>query len=78
MEAQLKTVIDDGVEELQKTLGRMQKFNANFSGSKTCFVRRRKELEALMEQEVVFTTWFTLSVPDDHWLDSNKIVHGDR
>ena len=56
----------------------MQKFNANIAGSNAYFVKRRKELEALMEQEGMCTTWFTLSAADNHWLDLNKIIYGDR
>ena len=42
IEAQMKTVIYDGGEELQKSLEWMQNFNANVSGSNACFVKRRK------------------------------------
>ena len=31
-----------------------------------------------MEQEGMCTTWFTLSAVDNHWLDLNKIIYGDR
>ena len=56
MEAPLKTVIDNGGKELQKSLGGMQKCNVSASGSNACFIKRRKELEALMEQEGMRTT----------------------
>ena len=71
-------MIDDGGEELQKSLGRTQKFSANASGRNACFVKRRKELEALMEQEGTHAARFTLSVVDDYWLDLYKIICRDR
>ena len=78
VEVQLKTVIENGGEELQKLLGRMQKFSANVAGSNACYVKRRKELEDLTEQEGIRATWFTLSAVDDHWLNLNKIIHRVR
>ena len=60
-------MIDSGGEELQKLLGQMQKFNANISGSGAYFSKRRKELEALMEQEGACAACFTLWAADDHW-----------
>ena len=75
-QAQLKTAIENVGEELQKLSGRMQKIDANISGSNACFVKRRKESEALMEQEGMCTAWFSLSAADNHWLDLNKILHG--
>ena len=49
IEEQLKTLIENRGEELQKLLGRKQKFNANIIRSNTYFIKQRKELEALME-----------------------------
>ena len=49
---------ENGGEELQKLSGRMQNFNTNVSGSNACFVKRRKESEALMEQEGMCASWF--------------------
>ena len=41
-EEKLKTIINNGGEDLQKILGRMQTFNANISGINAYFVKRRK------------------------------------
>ena len=56
----------------------MQKFNANISNSNSYFYKKYKELEALIQQEGLCTIWFTLSVADNHWLDLNRIIHGNR
>ena len=77
-EEALCNILNEGGEELEKILGRMQKFNANISGSNAYFYKRRKELEALIQQEGLCSTWFTFSAADNHWLDLNKIIHGNR
>ena len=48
-------IINDGSEELQKTLGRAQAFNINTSGSDAYFIIRTKDLEVPMEQESMCT-----------------------
>ena len=50
-EEALHNILNEGGEELEKILGRMQKFNANISGSNAYFCKRRKELEVLIQQE---------------------------
>ena len=56
----------------------MQKFNTNIVGSNTYFDKRRKELEVLIQQEGLCTTWFTLSAANNYWLDLNRIIHSNR
>ena len=61
-------------EELENILGYMKTFNANDTSSNVCFYKRRKELEALIQQESIYSTWFTFSAADNHWLDLNKVI----
>ena len=66
IEEELKAILDEGGEELRKLVARMQMHNANILGSNLCFHEKYKELEALIEQEDLCTTWFTLSAADNH------------
>ena len=54
----------------------MQTFNANIVGSNAYFWNKKKELEALMDQEGICTMWFTLSAADKHWVDLDRLLHG--
>ena len=55
----------------------MTTFNANIVGSNAYFFKKRGELESLMDQEGMCTTWFTLSAADNHWNDLSRIACGD-
>ena len=74
-EEELKNLIDKGGDEFAALLGRMQKYNANILGSNAYFHKKKKELEALMEQEGMCTMWFTLSAADNHWIDLFCLIH---
>ena len=78
MQLTLKQILNEGGEALNNLLNRMQKFNANIEGSNAYFFKRRNKLEALMEQEGICAAQFILSAADNHWIDLNKIIHGDR
>ena len=62
----LRSILNENGEDLEKLLSRMQKFNSNIVGSNAYFYKRRSELEGLMEQEGMPTTWFALSAADDY------------
>ena len=55
-----------GGKELKNILNYTQKFNANITSSNAYFCKRRKELEALMQQEGLCTTWFMFLAADNH------------
>ena len=74
----LRNILDENSDELKKIMQRMQKFNANITGGNPYFCKKREELEALIKQEGMCTTWFAFSAADNHWLDLNKIIYGDR
>ena len=54
----------------------MQSFNGNITGSNAYFWNKKKELEALMDQEGICTMWFTLSAADNHWVDLHRLLYG--
>jgi len=76
-ERELREVIAEGGERLNRLVGKMCRFNANITGGASWFYQRRIELEALMEQEGMCTWWYTLSAADNHWYDLHRIINGD-
>ena len=77
-EEALSNMLNDESDKLNNLISQIQKFNTNIVGSNAYFHERRKELEALIQQEGLCTTWFTLLAADNYWLDLNQIIHGDR
>ena len=77
-EEALQNILYQGGKELESTLGCMQKFNANIIGSNVYFYKRRKELEALIQKESLYSTWFTFSAVNNNRLDLNKVIHSNR
>jgi hypothetical protein len=76
-EARLKFIVNNPDRaEFNKLLSRMQMYNANITGSKAYFYKRRTELESLMESCWMPTMWFTLSCVDNHWEDLHRILVG--
>ena len=51
IENELRDIVSNGGDKLNKLMSRMQKFNSNVVGSNTYFYKKRNELEALMEQK---------------------------
>ena len=78
MQELLRNILNENGDEFTMLLHRMQKFNSNIAGSNAYFYKRKIELEALIEQEGMPTSWFTLSAADNHWLDIIRIIYGDR
>ena len=54
----------------------MQTFNSNITGSNSYFWSKKRELEALMNQESLPTSWFTFSAAENHWVDLHKLLYG--
>ena len=75
-ENDLRNLVRDNGEEFKKLTNRMQTFNANIVGSNAYFWNKKKELEALMDQEGMCTMWFTLSAADNHWVDLHRLLYG--
>ena len=73
-EDDLRKIIREGGEPLERLLGRMQACNANINGSNACLCQRRIELEALMEQEGMSSMWCSLSMADNHWDDLHRAL----
>ena len=66
MEEALHSILNEGGDELNKLLNRMQKFNSNIVGSNAYFFKHRSELESLIEQEGIPTVWFMLLAANNH------------
>ena len=73
-EEELLKIINEGGVGLNEILSKMQSYNANITGTPAYFYNKRKELEALMEQEGLPTLWFTLSAADNHWEDLHVLL----
>jgi hypothetical protein len=76
-EEELIAMVNERGPKLEKLIGRMQIFNANICGSNAYFNKKRRELNALIEQEGMCTLWFTFSAADNHWKDLFRLILGD-
>ena len=65
----LRRVINGDGEALKNILGYKSAYNTNITGSNAYFYRCQKELEALIEQEILATICFNFSVAENHLTD---------
>ena len=68
-----KMVRQKNYDSLQQITGWMQMYSSNILGSDGYFAKKRKDLEALMQQGGLLTFWFTFSAADNHWKDLHQL-----
>ena len=61
-ENELRQIVNDDGEDLQKIIANMQLFNSNIVGSNAYFYKHCRNLEGLVEAYSCPTIWFTFSV----------------
>ena len=70
--AELREIVQGSGEAFQSLMGRMHSYLANIFGSPAYLYKARKELEALMDQEVVCSIWFSFFAADQQWFDLHQ------
>ena len=75
-EREQRKIVGDNSIELKELVNRMQTYKSNILGSNAYFYGERRGLETLMDQEDPCTTWYTLSVADNHWIDLHRLLDG--
>ena len=74
---ELLAIINEQGEEYDTLLGSMQSYNGNINGSPQYLFKKRKLLEAMIDQLGMPTMWFTFSIADNHWTDLHELLHRD-
>lgn len=67
---ELKSMLQNG--NIKQLVGRMYAYTSNIVGSDSYWSKKRKELEATMQQKGVGTVFFTFSFADNHWHDLHR------
>ena len=73
-ESELRQIVNDDGEDLQRIIANMQLFNSNIVGSNAYFYKHRRNLEGLVEAYGCPTIWFTFSVADNFWCDLHRLL----
>jgi len=69
---ELKEIIRSG--EIENVIMKMYAYTANVTGSDSYWSKRRRELEAVMQQKKLGTAFFTFSIADNHWFDLHRLM----
>lgn len=69
---ELKLMVRNG--QISQIMGRIYAYSANIVGSDGYWNKKRRELEAIMQQKSVGTLFFTLSFADNHWPDLHRLM----
>ena len=69
---ELKAMAANG--QLNSVFGKMYSYTANVTGSDAYWNKRRRELEAIMQQKGLGTAFFTVSFADNHWHDLHRFM----
>ena len=77
-EDELRRFINGNGESFKNVFGRMSAYNANITVSEQYFYKRRREIKALIDQEVLLTTLCTFSSADNHWTDLTNFFNVDK
>ena len=73
-ENELRQIVNDDGEDLQRIIANMQLFNSNIVGSNAYFYKHCRNLEGLVEAYSCPTIWFTFSVADNFWCDLHRLL----
>ena len=74
-EYDLQRFITGNGKALKNILGCMFPYNANITVSYSYFYNHRKELEVLIEKEVLSTIWFNFSSAENYWADLTNVLN---
>jgi hypothetical protein len=69
---ELKAMAANG--QLDSVISKMYSYTANVTGSDAYWSKRRRELEAIMQQKGLGTAFFTVSFADNHWYDLHRLM----
>jgi len=71
---ELKAIIQNG--QIESIIMKMYAYTANITGSDSYWSKKRRELEAIMQQKKLGTAFFTFSFADNHWTDLHRLMPG--
>ena len=72
--SELRQIVNDDGEDLQRIISNMQLLNSNIVGSNAYFYKHCRSLEGLIEAYGCPRIWLTFSVADNFWCDLHRLL----